>query len=119
MQPTTTRLTLLALVLVLFLAASSAHAQYPIVYAPVPPAAVSVDSPGGIPPTRFSYFPSYSYWTAAYYGYPARIYIGLGSPANDFPYFGQPYGSPSDPWSWPAMSGYPNGVPTRYYPVLR
>ena len=41
-----------------------------------------------------------------------------GRSANDFPYYGRPYGSPSDPWSWPAMAGYPNGVPTRYYPVL-
>lgn len=58
------------------------------------------------------YMPSYSYWTAAYYGYPPRLYSGYGS--NDFPYYGRPYGSPSDPWSWPAMAGYSYGVPTRY-----
>jgi hypothetical protein len=58
------------------------------------------------------YMPSYSYWTAAYYGYPPRIYSGYGS--NDFPYYGRPYGSPSDPWSWPAMAGYSYAIPTRY-----
>jgi hypothetical protein len=56
--------------------------------------------------------PSYSYWTAAYYGYPPRIYVGYGS--DDFPYYGRPYGSPSDPWSWPAMAGYYYAIPTRY-----
>jgi hypothetical protein len=65
-----------------------------------------------------AYVPSYSYWTAAYYGYPPRIYVGYGSSANDFPYYGRPYGSPSDPWSWPAMAGNAAGVPTRYYVVL-
>jgi hypothetical protein len=75
-------------------------------------------SAGTIPPATRTNAPSYSYWTAAYYGYPPRTYVGLGSKANDFPYYGRPYGSPSDPWSWPAMAGYPNGVPTRYYPVL-
>jgi hypothetical protein len=73
---------------------------------------------GGVPTFTPVYVPSYSYWTAAYYGYPPRLYIGLNSPADDFPYYGRPYGSPSDPWSWPAMAGYPNGVPTRYYLVL-
>ena len=58
------------------------------------------------------YAPSYSYWSAAYYGYPPRIYVPIGS--NDFPYYGRPYGSPSDPWSWPAMAEYAFGVPTRY-----
>jgi hypothetical protein len=71
----------------------------------------SYDS-GGIGAYAPSYVPSYSYWTAAYYGYPPRIYSGYG--ANDFPYYGRPYGSPSDPWSWPAMAGYASGVPTRY-----
>jgi hypothetical protein len=73
---------------------------------------------GGVPTFTPVYVPSYSYWTAAYYGYPPRLYIGLNAPADDFPYYGRPYGSPSDPWSWPAMAGYPNGVPTRYYLVL-
>ena len=62
--------------------------------------------------------PSYSYWTAAYYGIPPRTYVPYGAGPNDFPYYGQPYGSPSDPWSWPAMAGYANGVPTRYYQVV-
>jgi len=56
--------------------------------------------------------PSYSYWAAAYFGYPPRIYAGYG--LNDFPYYGRPYGSPSEPWSWPAMAGYAYGIPTRY-----
>ena len=44
------------------------------------------------------------------------VYAGFGS--NDFPYYGRPYGSPSDPWSWPAMAGYAHGVPTRFNLVL-
>jgi hypothetical protein len=109
MKPTTAALAVLTLSLIL--TASPARAQY-----------VVLPGPGGyettIPAATYTNFPSYSYWTAAYYGYPPRIYVGLGSSANDFPYYGRPYGSPSDPWSWPAMAGYASGVPTRYYPVL-
>jgi hypothetical protein len=112
MKPTPFRLAVLALSLVL--AVSSARAQNPAPAA----AAVARTSPGGIPASTYTYTPSYSYWTAAYYGYPPRTYVGLGGKSQDFPYYGQPYGSPSDPWSWPAMAGYSKGIPTRYYPVL-
>jgi hypothetical protein len=110
MKPTTAALAVLTLFLIL--PASRADAQTYYVVRSNDTGLVT------IPPLIYTNAPSYSYWTAAYYGYPPRIYIGLGSSANDFPYFGRPYGSPSDPWSWPAMAGYPNGVPTRYYPVL-
>jgi hypothetical protein len=120
MKPATTRLALLMLSLVLFLTVPSARAQYAVGPVTVPPGTVIVSpgTPGGIPAANYTYAPSYSYWTAAYYGYPPRIYIGLGGNADDFPYYGRPYGSPSDPWSWPAMAGYPSGIPTRYYVVL-
>src|SRR3954468_2287517 len=56
--------------------------------------------------------PPYSYW--ANYPFPARGYVGYGN--NDFPFYGTPYGSPSDPWSWPAMSRTPWVV--QHYGVL-
>jgi hypothetical protein len=49
------------------------------------------------------HIPPYSYWAA--YPFPARGYVGYGT--NDFPFYGTAYGSPSDPWTWPAMSRYP------------
>jgi hypothetical protein len=118
MQPATTRLALTALAFVFVLAATDARAQYVAGPALAPTVTVSYGTPGGIPAANYTYAPSYSYWTAAYYGYPPRIYVGLGAEANDFPYYGQPYGSPSDPWSWSAMAGYAAGIPTRYYVVL-
>ncbi len=111
MKLSTLRLGLAALTLSVLFAATEARAQVPIPYG-------AWAYQGGFPVFTPAYVPSYSYWTAAYYGYPPRIYVGYGSPANDFPYFGRPYGSPSDPWSWPAMAGYAAGIPTRYYPVL-
>jgi hypothetical protein len=119
MKPTPTLLALATLSLVA-LAVSSARAQHAAGPAPylAPTVPVYRPTPAALPASTYTYAPSYSYWTAAYYGYPPRIYVGLGSAANDFPYYGQPYGSPSDPWSWPAMAGYPSGIPTRYYPVL-
>src|SRR5947209_7024294 len=107
MKLPTTALAVLTLSFVLN--ASRAEAQVPIPYG-------SWSNQGGTLAYTSYYVPSYSYWTAAYYGYPPRIYVGYGS--NDFPYYGRPYGSPSDPWSWPAMAGYAAGIPTRYYPVL-
>src|SRR5262249_7564009 len=62
------------------LTTSVAHAQTPNVSVPVVSSNV-------IPLSNYTYWPSYSYWTAAYYGYPPRIYIGLGNSANDFPYY--------------------------------
>ncbi|AGA27706.1 hypothetical protein [Singulisphaera acidiphila] len=57
------------------------------------------------------YVPPYSYY-AAYPG-PARGYVGYGT--SDFPFYGRPYGGPSDRWSWAAMSTNGNGVLARYY----
>jgi len=43
----------------------------------------------------------------------ARGYYGYGY--DEFPYNGQAYGHPYDPWTWPYMSrGYQNGL-LRYY----
>ena len=95
----------LALTLALGLTASRAEAQVMTPHG-------SWTDVGGTRAFRPYYMPSYSYWTAAYYGYPPRIYVGYGS--DDFPYYGRPYGSPSDPWSWPAMAGYYYAIPTRY-----
>jgi hypothetical protein len=54
----------------------------------------------------FSYMaPSMGYLPYSYYAalpFPARGYVGYGT--NDFPFYGRPYGSPSDPWTWPSMS---------------
>src|SRR5690242_12194486 len=98
-------MTALAFVLALGFATSQAEAQVMTPYG-------SFVEVNGTPTFAPYYMPSYSYWTAAYYGFPPRIYAGYGY--NDFPYYGQPYGSPSDPWSWPAMAGYPYGIPTRF-----
>jgi hypothetical protein len=46
-----------------------------------------------------AYLP-YSYQAA--WPFPARQYVGYGM--SDFPFYGQPYGSPSDRWSWQSMS---------------
>jgi hypothetical protein len=111
MKTTTAASAAICLALAVAMNAGEARAQYP-------DAAGGRIVPRPIPSSPNTYAPSYSYWTAAYYGYPPRQYVGYVEPANDFPYFGRPYGSPSDPWSWPAMAGYSSGVPTRYYAVL-
>jgi hypothetical protein len=107
MKPATAALATLtlALTLALALAPSRVEAQVATPYG-------SWTYTSGTPSFTPIYMPSYSYWTAAYYGYPPRVYSGYGN--NDFPYYGRPYGSPSDPWSWPAMGGYSYAVPTRY-----
>jgi hypothetical protein len=51
----------------------------------------------GTPPT--GYLP-YSYYAAL--PFRARGYVGYGF--NDFPFYGQPYGRPTDTWSWQSMS---------------
>ncbi len=55
------------------------------------------------------YAPVYDYF-AAPYPLPARIYAGYGK--NDFPFYGQVYGHPYEPFTWAGMSRYP-GYPTR------
>jgi hypothetical protein len=106
MKPATVAIATLTLALTLALGSSKAEAQVATSHGSW---TYVLGGPGSFTP---AYMPSYSYWTAAYYGYPPRMYSGYGS--NDFPYYGRPYGSPSDPWSWPAMTGYASGVPTRY-----
>ncbi len=65
----------------------------------------------------YNYRYPYSYWAAI--PFPAREYVGYGG--NDFPYYGRPYGSPSDPWTWPYLSAaYQYSLSDRYYyPPLR
>ena len=59
-----------------------------------------------------SYIVPYSYYAAI--PFPARGYVGADD--DEFPYFGRPYGSPSDPWTWPYLSeSYYYGVLARYY----
>ncbi len=54
----------------------------------------------------------YSYWVTA--PQPARIYVQYG--ANDqFPFYGRPYGSPNDRWSWYYMGGGDSRYLARYY----
>jgi len=53
---------------------------------------------------------SYSYYASPY---PARTYVAYG--ADDFPFYGVPYGHPYDPWTWPYMSGSYNRGLARYY----
>ena len=54
----------------------------------------------------------YSYWVTA--PQPARIYVQYG--ANDqFPFYGRPYGSPNDRWSWYYMGGGDRRYLARYY----
>jgi hypothetical protein len=57
----------------------------------------------------------YSYY-AAFPNAP-RIYVGYG--ANDFPFYGQPYGNPSDRWSWAYMTNGSRGLDRYYYPPVR
>lgn len=58
----------------------------------------------------------YSYWVAN--PGPARTYVSYG-PVDQFPFRGNPYGSPNDRWSWYNMGGGNNRYLTRYYyPLL-
>jgi hypothetical protein len=69
---------------------------------------------GLVSPTQV--FPVYNYY--AVLPFSARGYVGYGP--NDFPFYGRPYGNPSEPWSWAALSGYNYDVLARYYyPPLR
>jgi hypothetical protein len=57
---------------------------------------------------------TYSYTAVA--PAPARYYVGLGTP-GDFPFYGQPYGSPNDRWTWGYMSGE-RRLDRYYYPPV-
>ncbi len=94
--------------------ADSINAQAQAVYTTVP-GGVTVYAES--PYVTYQFYPynyryPYSYWAAT--PFPAREYVGFGS--NDFPYYGRPYGSPSDPWTWPYMSAaYQYDLTARYY----
>lgn len=114
-----------ALAVLLFLTASTADAQVfgrrivvgtPMVVSdPFPGYAVVPAAPyADVPPP--GYIAPYSYY-AAPYPYPARFYVGYG---RNFPFYGTPYGHPSDRWSWSSLSGYPNpALACYYYPPVR
>lgn len=56
------------------------------------------------------YLPMYDYYSAPY-PLPARFYMGYGP--NDYPFYGQTYGHPYEPWSWAGLSRYPAYPPVR------
>jgi hypothetical protein len=85
-----------------FLVASEAKAQSYGTAIPYP------GTPGFVT-ARYAGFtyvaPSMGYLPYSYYAalpFPARDYVGYGT--NDFPFYGRPYGSPNDPWTWQSMS---------------
>jgi hypothetical protein len=57
-------------------------------------------------PSRTFY---YSYYAAP--GVAAREYVG----PPEFPFYGRPYGHPTDRWSWANLSAGPQGSLARYY----
>ena len=60
----------------------------------------------------------YSYFAVPNPTTPARSYVGLGG-ATDFPFHGQAYGHPYDPWTWPYMANGGRGLARYYYPPLK
>ena len=104
-------LVVLALAALIGLCNSRAQAQNVVVANAVP------TSPGIIYGTYFN-SPRFTYSYYASYQYPAREYVGYGT--NDFPYYGRPYGHPSDRWSWPYLTNsYSNALTRYYYPILK
>lgn len=105
----------LAVSAVTLLSTAQANAQYVVEPGPLGRAWVGgggIDSspaPVAVQGSGFSPFP-YSYWVA--YPYAARHYVGYGN--NDFPFYGTAYGSPSDPWTWPAMGRHPGQIAEQY-----
>jgi hypothetical protein len=70
----------------------------------------SFAAPGWVAPASYArpLVPTSSYYIPRY-PLPPRIYLGYG--ANDvFPYSGQPYGYPYDPWTWPSLVSNPTGI---------
>jgi hypothetical protein len=94
--------------------ASDADAQVIFPSGP-PPGMPSAVSPADAP----AYVPPYSYSVAYQRSLPARIYVGYGD--DLFPFYGRPYGKPTDAWSWSAMSSSPYGgtLARYYYPPVR
>ncbi len=58
-------------------------------------------------------WPTYSYY-ATPPGLPARVYVGYPGASEPFPFYGRPYGNPSDRWSWSTLGGM-GGAPARYF----
>jgi hypothetical protein len=56
------------------------------------------------------YVPPYSYYVLPA-SVPSRIYVG----PPDFPFYGRPYGHPTDRWSWQYMGNLYRDVLARYY----
>ena len=63
-----------------------------------------------------TYRPAYGYPSAPY-PLPARFYVPYST--NDFAFHGQPYGHPSEPWSWEGLSRYPANGPIRVTGIVR
>ena len=64
-----------------------------------------------------AYGPPYRYYAALPWA--ARGYVPYG-PGDMFPFYGDPYGHPYDPWIWPYMSGgYYRYLARYYYPPVR
>ncbi len=93
-------------------AASSASAQVVVSRRPV----VVTPAPVSVGPTTTTIVP-YNYYTPL--TSPARRYVGYGD--DHFAYYGRPYGSPSDRWTWPFMSDayYARTLAHYYYPPVR
>jgi len=96
--------------------ASEADAQYVIrqpYTSPSPMAGVTYSSyyAGSVATVPTARVYSYSYYTLS--PLPARTYVGYR--ADEFPFYGAPYGHPYDPWTWPMMSGSYNRGLARYY----
>lgn len=65
-------------------------------------------------PTYYSsaYVPPYSYYAAL--PAPARGYVPYGS-QDQFPFYGNPYGHPYDPWTWSYIGGGYQAYMARYF----
>lgn len=107
-----TLLAAFALTAMVLFGAKGAEAQYMPSVIPIPPAGESA-WPSSVGPAYvgatyagFSFVaPASGYLPYSYYAalpFPARGYVGYGN--NDFPFYGRPYGAPSDPWTWTSMS---------------
>jgi hypothetical protein len=98
MKKTAAALALAASILVV--SEASAQSIVSVVPAPGTTVVAGTSSVGVSQATRPTGYLPYSYYAA--WPYPAREYVGYGF--NDFPFYGQPYGSPNDRWSWQSMS---------------
>jgi hypothetical protein len=99
-----------------FFNASEAHAQGLFRRGAARQEMISSTTPPGKTTTPAARVYSYSYYTRT--NLPVRTYVGYG--ANDFPFYGAPYGHPYDPWTWATLSGsYQAGLSRYYAPPLK